>query len=79
MTCQVLVVVVEDAKSKAHPSHSIFAREFTSQIILKNIQEEGGQEFEHSSFFSTALFKCTTLLFRPKVEGPKRAPNCATC
>ena len=23
MTCQVLVVVVEDAKSKAHPSHSI--------------------------------------------------------
>ena len=82
MTCQVLVVVVEDAKSKAHPSHSshsIFPREFTSRVILKNIQEEGGQEFEHSSFFSTALFKCTTLLFRPKVEGRKRAPNCATC
>jgi hypothetical protein len=56
-----------------------FPKKFTSRVILKNVQEEGDQKFEHSSFFSTALFQDNTLLFRPKIEGREGAPNCATC
>ena len=56
-----------------------FPEDFTSWIILDNVQDEGYQKFEHSPFFSSALFQNTTLLHRPEVQGREGAPHSAAC